>query len=135
VPSLATATASFDALRPTIADLRASQTVCNYPGVAVRNLMSVLSEGTPNGNFVGVGATLVLPAQNGEAGPAAAPANGPPDRPDSYLHSTLTPATGSGAAPECESGNESFKGGAQAIGHAPGVQPAGTDTTSPGRPR
>jgi phospholipid/cholesterol/gamma-HCH transport system substrate-binding protein len=131
VPALSTALGTFEALRPTLDDLAASQVVCNYPGVALRNLMSVLSEGTPNGNFFGVGAALVLPGPDGEAGPAAAPANGPPDRPDNYLHSTVTPVTGS----ECEPGNEDFKGGAQAIGHAPGTQQARTDTVAPGRPR
>ena len=135
VPSLATATATFDALAPTLAELRASQTVCNYPGIALRNVMSVLSEGTPNGNMIGVGAALVLPGPDGEAGPAAAPASGPPERPDNYLHSAVTPATGSGGAPECEAGNESFKGGQQAIGHVPGLQPAATDTVVAGRPR
>jgi hypothetical protein len=132
VPALSTAVDTFDSLRPTVADLVASQTVCDYPGIALRNLMSVLSEGTPNGNFVGVGATLVLPGPNGEAGPAAAPANGPADRPDNYLHSLVTPTTG---GPECEAGNETFKGGSQAIGHAPGTQPGHTEPTVPGRPR
>jgi phospholipid/cholesterol/gamma-HCH transport system substrate-binding protein len=135
VPALSTAVGTFDALRPTLDDLRASQVVCNYPGVALRNLMSVLSEGTPNGNFFGVGAALVLPGPDGEAGPAAAPANGPRDRPDNYLHSTVTPSVGTGASPECEAGNEEFKGGAQAIGHVPGMQQAHTDAVTPGRPR
>jgi ABC-type transporter Mla subunit MlaD len=132
VPALSTAVATFDALRPTLDDLAASQVDCNYPGVALRNLASVVSEGTPNGNFVGVGAALVLPGPNGEAGPATAPANGPPERPDNYLHSTVTPSTGRG---ECESGNEDFKGGQQAIGHAPGTQQARTEATTAGRPR
>jgi ABC-type transporter Mla subunit MlaD len=130
-PSLATTADTFDTLRPTVGDLRASQVVCNYPGVALRNLMSVLSEGTSNGNFFGVGAALILPGPNGEAGPAAAPANGPPGRPDNYLHSTTTP----NSSAECESGNESYKGGQQAIGHAPGAQQARTDTVVPGRPQ
>ena len=133
-PALATTADTFDTLRPTISDLSDSQLVCNYPGVALRNLMSVLSEGTANGNFFGVGAALVLPGPNGEAGPAAAPANGPPDRRDNYLHSTVTPNTGSGSG-ECEAGNESYKGGRQTIGHAPGTQQARTDTVVPGRPR
>jgi ABC-type transporter Mla subunit MlaD len=135
IPALRTLTGTFNALAPTIADLSASQTVCNYPGVALRNLMSVLSDGTGNGNFLNAGAALVLPGPNGEAGPAAAPANGPKERKDNYLHSTLTPYTGSGPQPECESGNEKFQGGQQAIGHAPGRQPAHTERTVPGRPR
>jgi phospholipid/cholesterol/gamma-HCH transport system substrate-binding protein len=135
VPALSTAVGTFDALRPTLADLRASQVVCNYPGVALRNLMSVLSDGTSTGNFLNAGAVLVLPGPNGEAGPASAPADGPKDRPDNYLHSTVTPTSGTGAAAECESGNESFSGGRQAIGHAPGTQPAHTETTTAGRPR
>ena len=136
VPSLTTLTATFSALSPTLSDLRAAQAVCDYPGVALRNLQSVLSEGMSTGNFVNAGAVLVLPAPDGEAGPAAAPANNAGgDRPDNYLHSTLTPLTGAGSAPECESGNEKYNGGAQAIGHAPGRQPARTEATAPGRPR
>jgi hypothetical protein len=93
----------------------------------------VLSERTGTGNFVGVGAVLVVPALDGEMGPAAAPANGP--REDSHLHSTLTPLAGQGDAPECESGNETYAIGRQAIGGAPGRQQAATERTVGGRPR
>ena len=133
VPSLRTLEASFRALAPTVADVERSQTVCNYLGVALRNLLSVLSERTGTGNFVGVGAVLVVPALDGEMGPAAAPANGP--REDSHLHSTLTPLAGQGDAPECESGNETYAIGRQAIGGAPGRQQAATERTVGGRPR
>ncbi len=133
VPSLRTLEASFRALAPTVGDVERSQTVCNYLGVALRNLLSVLSERTGTGNFVGVGAVLVVPAPDGEIGPAAAPANGP--REDSHLHSTLTPLTGQGDEPECESGNETYAIGRQAIGGAPGRQQAATERTVGGRPR
>jgi ABC-type transporter Mla subunit MlaD len=133
IPALATLEQTFGALGPTVADLDRAQTVCNYPGVALRNLLSVLSEGTSTGNFVGAGAVLVVPERDGEIGPAAAPASGP--RQDSFLHSTVTPSFGEGAEPECESGNETYAIGRQAIGHAPGRQAAATEATRPGRPR
>jgi ABC-type transporter Mla subunit MlaD len=127
VPSLRTLEATFAALGPTADALEAGQTVCNYPGVALRNLLSVLSDGMSTGNFVGVGAVLVVPAPNGEIGPAAAPAKGP--REDSFLHSTLTPLVGQGEQPECEAGNEEYAIGRQAIGNAPGRQAAATERT------
>lgn len=133
LPSLRTLEATFHALVPTLSALERSQTVCNYPGVALRNLLSVLSERTSTGNFLGVGAVLVVPAPDGEIGPAAAPANGP--REDSHLHSTVMPLTGQGRAPECESGNETYAIGRQAIGGAPGHQQAATERTAGGRPR
>ena len=133
VPSLRTLEATFAALGPTVDDLDASQSVCNYPGVALRNLLSVLSDGMSTGNVVGVGAVLVVPAPNGEIGPAAAPANGP--RQDSFLHSTLTPLIGQGPEPECEAGNEEYAIGRQAIGNAPGRQAAATERTEPKGPR
>lgn len=135
IPALRSAVGTFNALAPTLSDLEASQSTCNYWGVALRNLSSVLSDGTSTGNFIGAGAVLVLPGPDGEAGPAAAPANGPKERQDNYLHSTLTPFIGQGAQPECESGNETYAIGRQAIGHAPGRQPAATERTLPGRPR
>jgi phospholipid/cholesterol/gamma-HCH transport system substrate-binding protein len=133
LPALRTLEGTFAALSPTVSDLERSQTVCNYPGVALRNLISVLSDGTSTGNFLNVGAVLVVPALNGEIGPAEAPANGP--REDNHLHSTVTPLAGRGDPPECEAGNETYAIGRQAIGGAPGRQPGATIETKPGRPR
>lgn len=135
VPALRRLIDTFGALRPTVHSLSASQTVCNYPGVALRNLISVLSEGMSTGNFIGAGAVLVLPGPDGEAGPAAKPADGTKERADNHLHSTLTPGTGEGASPECESGNETYAIAKTVAGHAPGRQPAETEKTVPGRPR
>lgn len=135
VPAVGTLTDTFGSLAPTVSDLRDAQVVCNYPGVALRNLMSVLSEGASSGNFVNVGAVLVLPGPDGEAGPAVTPAHGPAEREDNYLHSTVTPLVGVGSSPECEAGNETYAIGQQAIGNAPGAQPARTETARPGRPR
>jgi ABC-type transporter Mla subunit MlaD len=135
LPSLRTLAATFRALGPTVGDLAAAQGTCNYLGLTLRNLQSVLSDGMSTGNFVNVGAVLVLPGPDGEAGPAAAPAHGPPEREDNYLHSTLTPSFGAGPDPECEAGNETYAIGRQAIGPAPGRQPGATEPTKPGRPR
>ena len=133
LPALRTLEGTFAALAPVVSDLERGQTVCNYVGVTLRNLLSVLSDGTGTGNFLNVGAVLVVPAPNGEIGPAAAPANGP--REDSHLHSTVTPLAGRGEPPECEAGNETYAIGRQAIGGAPGRQPAATNRTEPGRQR
>ena len=136
LPALRRLVSTFDALRPTLRSLSASQTVCNYPGVALRNLISVLSEEMSTGKFIGAGAVLVLPGSEGEAGPASKPADDPSkERQDNHLHSTLTPETGEGASPECESGNENYVIGKTVAGGAPGKQPAETEKTLPGRPR
>ena len=133
LPALRALEGTFTALSATVSDLERGQTVCNYPGVALRNLISVLSDGTSTGNLLNVGAVLVVPVPNGEIGPADAPANGP--REDNHLHSTVTPLAGRGDPPECESGNETYAIGRQAIAGAPGRQPAATNETVPGRPR
>jgi ABC-type transporter Mla subunit MlaD len=121
LPSLTSLQGTFDALTPTARSLRGAQAVCNYANVLLRNLLSVLSDGTPTGNWISAGTVLTLPAKNSESSASAAPSD--------HLHATLTPSTGEGAQPECESGNETYSIGKQVIGHAPGVQPALTELT------
>jgi len=121
LPSLTSLQGTFEALTPTAQSLRGAQAVCNYANVLLRNLLSVLSDGTPTGNWISAGTVLTLPARNSESSASAAPSD--------QLHATLTPNTGEGAEPECESGNETYAVGKQVIGHAPGVQPAATEPT------
>jgi hypothetical protein len=121
IPALTSLRGTFEALTPTAKSVRGAQAVCNYANVLLRNLLSVLSDGTATGNWISAGTVLTLPATNSESSASAAPSD--------HLHATVTPSTGEGAQRECESGNETYAIGKQVVGHAPGVQPAATEST------
>jgi virulence factor Mce-like protein len=120
-------------LRPTLNFLTPSQTVCNYGGVFLRNVASLLSEGDANGNFqrfLVVSApvnplTLEL-GPNNEGGPSDAPADGP----EAYNHLHVNPypnTAAPGQTNECEAGNERYAVGQTVLGNLPGSQGLVTD--------
>ena len=128
-------------LRPTVADLAPTQTVCNYATLFFRNIASLLSEGDANGTwqrFITISAPF---GPDNEGGPSSAPANGPARGPrqvpspiagspdGNYLHSNPLPNTpGGGRTNECEAGNEPWLQGRKVVGNVPGNQ--GTDTVT-----
>jgi virulence factor Mce-like protein len=95
------------------------QLVCNYGGLAARNLASTFSEGTASGNWLRFIPVFALEEGQQSAAPA-------PD-----LHYNPYP---NGAAPgqplECEAGNEVYLPGRQ-IGNIPGDQGTRTEATGP----
>jgi virulence factor Mce-like protein len=138
VPSgLARLTSTMRKLRPTLAFLAPTQSVCNYGTLLFRNIASAASEGDVVGTMLRV-SPLGLPQDrpetfigewpigefaNSESGPASAPANGPvPPKgdprytrrqqnlsEDSFLHSNPYPATAApGQGTECEAGNDNI---------------------------
>jgi virulence factor Mce-like protein len=120
-------------LRPTLRYLTPTQTTCNYASVFLRNASSLLSEGDANGNyqrFLVISAptdplTFELGPDN-EAGPAAAPANGPGRH--NHLHVNPYPnAAAPGQTQECEAGNERYTIGQTVIGNTAGNQGLTTD--------
>jgi virulence factor Mce-like protein len=120
-------------LRPTLGFLTPTQTTCNYAAIFLRNVSSLLSEGDANGNyqrFLVVAAptdplTFEL-GPNNEAGPSAAPANGPLRH--NYLHVNPYPnAAAPGQTQECEGGNERYAVGQTKIGNLAGSQGLTTD--------
>jgi phospholipid/cholesterol/gamma-HCH transport system substrate-binding protein len=121
VPSLAALAETFGTLVPTARAAQGVQGVCNYANVLLRNLLSVVSDGTSNGNWISAVAVLTLPGHNSESSAAFGPSD--------TLHATTTPNIGEGPQPECESGNEAYAAGKQVIGHAPGRQAAATEVT------
>ena len=143
VPSgLARLTSTVRLLQPTLAFLTPAQTTCNYGTLLFRNLASATSESDVIGSMLRV-QPIALPINrpNSEAGPASAPANGPPPQTtpsypgqnllteqnrqkDSYLHSNPYPETAApGQQPDCEAGNEVYaKPNIQAIGNTPGAK-------------
>jgi virulence factor Mce-like protein len=120
-------------LRPTLAFITPAEATCKYGSILLRNVASLLSEGDSNGNFqrfLQVGAPLdkftFELGKNNEAGPSAAPANGPQEH--NHLHVNMYPNTAApGQAQECEAGNERFATGQTVIGNPPGSQGLTTD--------
>lgn len=106
-------------LRPAVEHLAPYQTVCNYLGIAGRNLASTASEGNASGNWLRFNAIL-QPLEMLHAGSAAP-----------RLHFNPYP---NGAAPgqprECEAGRETYLPG-QVIGNVPGNQGLATEATTP----
>ncbi len=64
-------------LRPTLAFLAPTQTVCNYATILFRNGASLLSEGDSNGTFQRFIIVNMPEGPNAEGGPSSGPSNGP----------------------------------------------------------
>jgi phospholipid/cholesterol/gamma-HCH transport system substrate-binding protein len=112
-------------LNPAIKFIAPAQTVCNYLTLTFRNLADAFSETNGVANWVGATSFEAPTGPNSEAGPAAAPANGPEVK--NHLHYNPYPNTASpGQTEECEAGNEPYKAGKTVIGNSPGNQ--GTTT-------
>jgi ABC-type transporter Mla subunit MlaD len=137
---------TIQALDPTLQYLTPTQTVCNYVSLFFRNAASLLSDGDQNGTWLRfmVVTTPVAPdggpVQNGEGGPASAPANGGGRLIDNFdpnfLHVNPYPNSGVAAQGqrECEAGNDganNYAKGRQAIGNIPGGQGTVTDDQPP----
>jgi ABC-type transporter Mla subunit MlaD len=130
LPGLALLTMTAQLIEPTVAFIEPEQTRCNYLALFFRNLENALSESDQVGTMLGVTALALPQLPNSEAGPASAPANGPPVSQvpgvtpvtrtlydDSFLHSDPYPSTGQNGI--CTAGNERYVPGRQVIGTAP----------------
>ncbi len=124
-------------LEPTLSFATPAQTVCNYLGIALRNVQEVTSEGGTNGNALR-STVLATPggtydpanpstspplSPNNEGVPASSPANGGPEGSDpaNFLHSNPYPYTAAPGQPKtCGAGTETFEGGKVVIGNPPG---------------
>jgi virulence factor Mce-like protein len=116
-------------LNPTVADITPVQVVCNYATLWFRNVSSLLSEGDTNGTWERFIVVSPSNAPNNEAGPASAPANGPPGS-TNFLHTNPLPNTPGGGRPdECEAGNEPWLPNRTVIGNVPGTQSNQTEKT------
>jgi virulence factor Mce-like protein len=116
-------------LSPTVAHLAGAEKSCNYLGLLLNNAASIMSDGDTQHQGKWMRFQIVGPPTDGpnnEAGPAAAPANGPAK--DNHLHANPYPFV---AAPGqhgiCMAANEVFKPGT-VIGNPPGQAPKHTDT-------
>jgi ABC-type transporter Mla subunit MlaD len=114
-------------LEPTVAFVAPAQTTCNYLALLLRNVASAVSESDVVGSFLRFGVVAMKQLPNSEAGPASAPADGPPSTDnltaDSFLHSNPLPNTAApGQVRECEAGNERYAAGGKLVGNQPGDQ-------------
>lgn len=137
LPALQRLTETADLLDPIIAFATPVQTDCNYLALFFRNLGSSLSEGDTIGTFLRADPVVAGQKPNSEAGPASAPANGPPDSRtdtilDQYLHASPYPYTAAPGQPRtCESGNERYVKGRTVIGNPPMAPTTKADRTKP----
>ena len=138
LPGLVLLTETAQLIEPTVAYIEPEQTGCNYLALFFRNLASALSESDSVGTMLNVEPLSLPQLPNSEAGPASAPADGPPASQipglsqsgktlvdDSFLHSDPYPATRAPGQPaECEAGNERYIPGRVVVGSAPVIQSA-----------
>ncbi|MDX6580887.1 MAG: phospholipid/cholesterol/gamma-HCH transport system substrate-binding protein [Solirubrobacterales bacterium] len=122
-------TQTVDIFGPTVRFITPAQTVCNYGTLLVRNLSSVVAQGSLGGRWQRLTVFEPPVGPNNEGSYASAPANGGGDSDvDNFLHYNPYPNTASpGQTFECEAGNEPYKIGKQVIGNPPGNQGTQTD--------
>jgi ABC-type transporter Mla subunit MlaD len=104
-------------LRPALEYTAPAQTLCNYIGLAARNMPSTISQGDESGTGL---RTLLVLTRLEESFTAAEPVPG--------LH--VNPYAHTGQNGECEAGNEPFLPGTR-IGNVPGDQGSVTQDTNP----
>jgi virulence factor Mce-like protein len=106
-------------LKPSLAYIVPSQTVCNYWSLTFREIASAASEGNSNGNWIQLISYAPPEGPNSESSFAAAPADDPADR-ENHTHFNPNPKTAApGQDNTCEAGNEKYIAGETVIGNAP----------------
>jgi ABC-type transporter Mla subunit MlaD len=106
-------------LKPALAYITPSQTVCNYWSLAFKNIASAAGRGNKNGHWLEFVSYGPPTGPNSESSFAAAPANDP-DKAANHLHYNPYPQTAApGQNKVCEAGNEKYVKGETIIGHSP----------------
>ena len=110
-------------LKPSLAYITPSQTVCNYWSLTFKFLANANSQGNGLGNWLQFISFAPPEGPNSESTFAAAPANGDPADPKklkNHLHYNPYPKTAApGQGNVCEAGNEKYVKGQTVIGNAP----------------
>lgn len=108
-------------LKPSLAYITPSQTVCTYWSLTFKFLANANSEGNSNGNWLNFISFAPPEGPNSESTFASAPANDPdPKNPKNHLHYNPYPKTAApGQGRVCEAGNEKYVKGETVIGNAP----------------
>jgi phospholipid/cholesterol/gamma-HCH transport system substrate-binding protein len=113
-------------LKPSLAYITPSQTVCNYWSLTFRELASSAAEGNENGHWLQFISYGPPEGPNSESTFASAPANSADDA-ENHAHYNPYPQTAAPGQDEvCEAGNEKYVKGETVIGHSPELW--GTDT-------
>ncbi|HXR59804.1 MAG TPA: MlaD family protein [Solirubrobacterales bacterium] len=106
-------------LKPSLAYVVPSQTVCNYWTLTFRQISNAASQGNSNGNWIQFIPFAPPEGPNAESTFASAPANDPSNR-ENHLHFNPYPKTAApGQEGVCEAGNEKYVAGETVIGNAP----------------
>jgi virulence factor Mce-like protein len=107
-------------LKPSLAYLTPSQTVCNYWALTFKFLANANSQGNANGNWLQFLSFAPPEGPNSESTFASAPANDPdPNNKANHLHYNPLPKTAApGQGGVCEAGNEKYARGETVIGNA-----------------
>jgi len=117
-------------LKPSLAYLVPSQTVCHYWSLTFSSLASASSQGNSNGNWLQFISYAPPEGPNSESTFASAPANESGDR-ENHLHYNPLPRTAApGQGEVCEAGNEKYVPEKTVVGHSP--QLWGTTTNEGG---
>jgi virulence factor Mce-like protein len=117
-------------LKPSLAYLVPSQTVCHYWSLAFSEIANAGSQGNSNGNWLAFISFAPPEGPNSESTFAGTPADDPADK-ENHLHYNPYPQTAApGQKNVCEAGNEKFVRGETVIGHSPELW--GTTTTTEG---
>ena len=120
-------------LKPALAYITPSQTVCNYWSLAFKYIASAAGRGNENGHWLEFVSYGPPTGPNSESSFASAPANDP-DKAASHLHYNPYPQTAApGQDKVCEAGNEKYVKGETVIGHSPELFGTDTRTTSRGK--
>ena len=132
-------TLTASSLEPPLAFLTPVQASCNYATLFLRNVGSLLSEGTSSGTSLRFSLVAIDDVLGGESVPSHRAYTTPQTNPIAEhgpLHVNPYPNTDSpGETAECEAGNEPYSGAAAAIGNVPGNQGLKTETTTTGSTR
>jgi virulence factor Mce-like protein len=106
-------------LKPSLAYIVPSQTVCHYWSLAFSEVANAASQGNSNGNWLGFISFAPPEGPNSESTFASAPADDPNDKAN-HLHYNPYPQTAAPGQNEvCEAGNEKYVRGKTVIGHSP----------------
>jgi phospholipid/cholesterol/gamma-HCH transport system substrate-binding protein len=116
-------------LKPSLAYIAPSQTVCNYWSLTFKFLANANSQGNSNGNWLQFISFAPPEGTNSESTFASAPAN-EVGNPKNHLHYNPYPKTAApGQGNVCEAGNEKYVAGKTVVGNAPELW----KTTTPGQ--
>ena len=116
-------------LKPSLAYITPSQTVCSYWSLTFKFLANANSQGNSNGNWLQFISFAPPEGTNSESTFASAPAD-EAGNPKNHLHYNPYPKTAApGQGNVCEAGNEKYVAGKTVIGNAPDLWA----TTTPGQ--